>query len=76
MRSRGVAKLSISIPKELARSLRRRVGSRGVSGFAARAIRHELERAQLGDYLAELEAELGPISDELLREARAAWPKP
>ncbi len=76
MRSRGVAKLSISIPKELARSVRRRVGPRGLSGFAARALRHELERAQLGDYLAELEAELGPVPDELLREPRAAWPNP
>jgi hypothetical protein len=75
MRSRGVAKISISLPKDLARSLKRRVGARGVSSFAARAIRHELEREQLGDYLAELDAELGPVPEELLREARGAWPK-
>jgi hypothetical protein len=68
-----VAKLSISIPKELERSVRRRVGARGLSHFAARAIRHELEWAQLGDYLAQLESDLGPVPDELLEEAREAW---
>ncbi|HWL87386.1 MAG TPA: hypothetical protein VNO21_16390 [Polyangiaceae bacterium] len=76
MASRGVAKLSISLPKDLARDVRRRVGSRGVSGFAARAMRHELERMQLGAFLTELDAELGPVPDDLLVEARRAWPKP
>jgi hypothetical protein len=70
-----VAKLSVSVPDDLARSVRRRVGAGALSGFVARAIRHELEREQLGDYLAELESELGPVPDGLLREARAAWHK-
>lgn len=75
MSARGAAKLSISVPRELARDVKRRVGSRGVSSFAARAMRHELERAQLGDYLRELEDDYGAISCNLLREARAAWRK-
>ena len=75
MRYRGIAKLSISLPRELAQSMRRRAGARGVSSFAARAIRHELEREQLGEYLAELEAEFGPVPDELMNEARRAWQK-
>ena len=75
MPGRGVAKLSISIPRELERSVRRRVGGRGISGFAARAIRHELERSQLGDYLAELEAELGPVPEHVLDRVRKAWRK-
>lgn len=75
MQGRGVAKLSISIPTELARSVRRRVGPRGLSGFAAVALRHELERAQLGEYLDALATELGPVPDRLLREARVAWRK-
>ena len=72
---RGVAKLSISLPRELAGALRRRVGARGVSSFAARALKHELERELLGDYLQELDRDLGPIPEDLLREARAAWRK-
>ena len=75
MQARSVAKLSISLPRDLARSVRRRVGKRALSAFAARAMSHELERAQLGDYLAEMEAELGPIADGLVRQARAAWRK-
>jgi hypothetical protein len=71
----SVEKLSISVPKELARSVRRRVGARGLSSFAARAIRHELERAQLGDYLAELDRDLGALPEDVLDEARAAWLK-
>jgi hypothetical protein len=55
--------------------MRRRVGARGVSSFAARAIRHELERAQLGDYLALLDGELGAVPDELLDQARKTWQK-
>jgi hypothetical protein len=55
--------------------MRRRVGTRGLSSFAARAIRHELEWAQLGDYLAELENDFGPVPSELLDEARKAWRK-
>ena len=40
------AKLSVSVPVELATAVRRRVGSRGLSGFVARAMAHELERDQ------------------------------
>jgi hypothetical protein len=75
MRSAPIEKLSISIPRDLAKSVRRRAGARGVSAFAARAMRRELERENLGDYLEELNRELGPVPEELLDEARAAWPR-
>jgi hypothetical protein len=69
------AKLSISLPGDLAAEVRRRVGSRGVSGFVARAVAHELEREQLGAFLGEMEAELGPIPAGDLAAAKRAWPK-
>ncbi len=72
---RHVAKLSISIPRALEKSVRKRVGTRGVSSFAARAMQHELERAELGDFLAELDSELGPLPEIVRRKARAAWRK-
>jgi hypothetical protein len=75
MAARAYAKISISIPADLAEALQHRVGARGVSGFAARAIRHELERAQLGELLAELDSELGPLPEALVREARTVWRK-
>lgn len=69
------AKLSISLPSELAAAVRRRVGPRGLSGFVARAIEHELEREQLGAYLHELEDEHGPVPRASLAAVRRAWPK-
>jgi hypothetical protein len=71
--SQAAAKLSVRVPQELARSVRKRVGARGLSSFVARAMQHELEREQLGAYLVELDAELGPVPDKTLREARKAW---
>lgn len=69
------AKLSVSIPQELAAAVRRRVGARGLSGFVAQAIAHELEREQLGSFLAEMDAARGSVSGADLAKARRAWPK-
>lgn len=66
-------KLSVSVPSELARSVRRRVGPRGLSGFVARAMQHELEREQLGALLAELDREQGAVPEAAIRRARRAW---
>lgn len=71
--SQDCARLSITIPAGLARALKERVGARGVSKFAAAAIQHELERAQLGELLAEMDSELGPAPDTLIAEARVLW---
>jgi hypothetical protein len=70
-----VAKLSVSIPGDLAVAVRRRVGARGLSGFVARAVAHELEREQLGQFLDEMNRELGAVPKAALVAARRAWPK-
>lgn len=70
-----VAKLSISLPGDLAAALRRRVGTRGLSGFVARAVTHELEREQLAVFVEEMNRELGPVSKSALAAAVRAWPK-
>jgi len=69
------AKLSVSIPSDLAAAVRRRVGPRGLSSFVARAIAHELEREQLSGFLAELSKKHGPVPRSELTRARRAWPK-
>ncbi len=71
--AKPAAKLSVSVPHDLARSVRKRVGARGLSSFVARAMQHELEREQLGAFLAELDDELGPVDAKVLAEARAEW---
>jgi len=73
--SEPAAKLSVSVPGDLARAVRLRVGPRGLSGFVARAIAHELEREQLGSFLADLERVHGPVSSSAVAQARKAWPK-
>ena len=73
--SSAAAKLSVSVPGELARAVRKRVGERGLSSFVTRALSHELEREQLGAFLAELDAELGLVSEKALTQAQAAWHK-
>jgi hypothetical protein len=70
------AKLSVSVPLALARTIRKQVGARGLSGFVARAMQHELEREQLGAYLAELDATSGPLPKAVVDQARRAWHKP
>jgi hypothetical protein len=73
--SQPAAKLSVSVPGELAAAVRKRVGSRGLSGFVARAMAHELEREGIAALLAQLEERLGPPSKATMRQARRAWPK-
>jgi len=50
--SQPAAKLSVSVPGELAAAVRKRVGTRGPSGFVARATAHELEGEGIGVLLA------------------------
>ena len=69
------AKLSVSVPGDLAAAVRKRVGARGLSGFVARALAHELEREGIGTLLNELEEELGAPSKSEMTRARRAWPK-
>lgn len=73
--AQSAAKLSVSIPLKLATAVRRRVGARGLSGFVARAMEHELEREQLGAFLAEQDEVQGPVSKKVLGQARRAWPR-
>ncbi len=73
--SQSAAKLSVSVPSELAAAVRKRVGARGLSGFVARAMAHELEREGIGTLLKQLQEELGPPSKSEMARARRVWPK-
>ena len=70
----AVRKWSVSIDEDLAGRVEEHVGGRGLSGFVARAVEHQLERDALGEYLAELDAEFGPVPGELIDEYDTAWP--
>lgn len=67
-------KVSLTLEQELLSQARDVVGSRGLSAYVNRALRHQLQRDRLTRYLADLEAEFGPVDADLLDEVRKAWP--
>ncbi|HRE03544.1 MAG TPA: hypothetical protein PLV68_19765 [Ilumatobacteraceae bacterium] len=69
----AVTKWSVSVEETLAARVESRVGDRGLSGFVARAVEHELERDLLGDYLDELDAEFGPVAKDLIEAVDDLW---
>lgn len=70
----AVRKWSVSIDEDLAGRVEEHVGGRGLSGFVARAVEHELERDALASYLDDLDAEFGAVRPELVEEYEALWP--
>jgi hypothetical protein len=70
----AVTKWSVSVEQTLAARVESRVGDRGLSGFVARAVEHELERDLLDEYLDELDAECGPVPDGLVESIDDVWP--
>jgi len=70
----AVKKWSVSVEETLAQRVERRVGDRGLSGFVARAVEHELERDLLDEFLRALDAEFGVVPSRLVDEFDAAWP--
>jgi hypothetical protein len=70
----AVRKWSVSVEEELAARVEEHVGDRGLSGFVARAVEHELERDALVRYLDDLDDEHGKIPEELVEHYDALWP--
>lgn len=70
----AVRKWSVSIEEDLANRVEEHVGGRGLSGFVARAVDHELERDALGGYLDDLDAEFGPVRPDVVEGFDALWP--
>lgn len=64
----AVKKWSVSVEQGLAARVESRLGERGLSGFVARAVEHELERDLLDDYLVALDSEFGPVPEGLVEE--------
>jgi hypothetical protein len=65
--------LSATVPRGLAAQIRERAGRGNVSAYVTQALLRQLEHDRLGDLVAELEQEYGPITDEEKAAARAEW---
>jgi Arc/MetJ family transcription regulator len=69
-------KVSLTLDEELLAEAREVVGTRKLSSYVNRALRHQLQHDRVAGLLAELEQEHGPIGPEILEEVRKAWPGP
>jgi hypothetical protein len=69
-------KVSVTLPRELVASARRRAGSGGFSAYLAEGLRLAEHMADLDEFLTAREAAHGPIPDDLMQEVRKAWPDP
>jgi post-segregation antitoxin (ccd killing protein) len=67
------AKVSLTLPSPLLERIRARVGARGVSRYVAQAVEAEERREALRVWLADQNADHGPVSAETLEEVRREW---
>lgn len=67
-------KVSVSMPEDLTAAVQERVGRGEFSRYVTEAVKRQLELDLLAELSALLEAEHGPVPEELLAEASAAWP--
>lgn len=71
-----VSKVSLSIEDAVLTEARQRAGRRELSAYVSQALSRQLQHDRLGELLAEMEKEAGPIPDELMEEARKLWRGP
>jgi Arc/MetJ family transcription regulator len=69
-------KVSLSIDEDVLREARMRAGRRELSAYVTDALRRQLQHDRLGELLAAMDAEAGPIPAQLMDEARQLWPGP
>lgn len=72
--SGAARKVSVSMPEDLTVAVQRRVGHGRFSQYVTEAVSRQLERDLLAELSDLLTAEHGPVPEEYLAEARAAWP--
>ena len=69
----AVAKVSLSVDEELLAEARERAGHRELSSYVNDALRRQVQRDRLADLLAAMDAESGPIPEDVMEEARQLW---
>ncbi|MDT0308616.1 hypothetical protein RM780_16855 [Streptomyces sp. DSM 44917] len=63
-------RVTVTIPEELLRSIRERVGERELSAYVTEALAHQDRIDRLGELSDWLQREHGAVTDEELAEAR------
>jgi Arc/MetJ family transcription regulator len=68
-----VSKVSLSLDEDVLSEARHRAGRRELSSYVNEALRRQLQLDRLGELLAEMTAESGPIPDDVMERARQPW---
>ncbi|MFJ1757480.1 hypothetical protein [Kitasatospora sp. NPDC088134] len=68
----GSKKYSVSLPEDLAETVRSQVGPGGFSAYVAEALEHRVAMDRLRETVAGFEADNGPLTREEVDAARAA----
>lgn len=66
-------KVSLTIGSDVLQQARERTGPRGLSAYATRALRRQLERDNLADLLDELVEENGPVDEAMVARYVEDW---
>ena len=68
-------KISVTLESDIEMELRQVAGTRGISAFVNEAVRQQLQAVRLRSLLDEMEAESGPIPEDVRREVDGSvWP--
>ena len=66
-------KISLSLPKDLLEEARRFAPGGNLSAYVADGLRRRVMSDRLARYLAELDQEFGPLTEEEIEAARRLW---
>lgn len=66
-------KVSVSMPDDLVKGIRERVGPREFSRYVSEAARRQYQLDLLGEIVSDYESRHGPIPAELMEEAEREW---
>lgn len=66
-------KISLSLPKDLLAEARRRVPDGNLSAYVADGLRRRILSDRQAQYLAELDVEFGPLTEDEIEAARRLW---
>jgi len=69
----AASKVSLSLDEQVLTEARARAGRGALSSYVNEAVRRQLQHDRLGELLAEMDAEAGPVPEELIMEARQVW---
>ena len=68
-----IKKVSLSLPADLVAEAQHWSGDGNLSAYVARGLRRQVLADRRRQYLAELDAEFGPLTEEEREEGRRLW---